>query len=281
MVTLEEQVTIRAYYDRIVALGCKAHNLDLDSTRHAFSRPTYHFGRWKRQGNPPLITRDTLQSDTTDLNLRVEQQKAIFTLIALVGQILFSRVRPKLNQYDRDVQLRMSQGASMAAEVTENNFRILPQALDQAVQVSRNPFPLRFGGIATSMAATTGQGDQLHLDMDDGDYTVVLPMCHIHGGGYGDWALPLDQQWGQLELPQLGYRIPVRPGQALLFRANHLLHAATPLPVEVMDDRLSLTVFNCTYLQRTAIGAWQNPWTRSMARARAAVRSVARAIRGG
>ena len=85
-----------------------------------------------------------------------------------------------------------------------------------------------FGGAFFTVAAKEGSSEILHLDFNDERHSIawVIPL--------GDWA------GGEFCLPQLGIRIPVRPGQVLAVMTKILVHCTAPI---TSGRRIILTLF--------------------------------------
>ena len=76
--------------------------------------------------------------------------------------------------------------------------------------------------------AKEGSSEILHLDFNDDRHSIswVVP--------FGDWT------GGEFCLPQLGVKIPVRPGQALAVMTKILIHCTAPI---TNGRRVILTLF--------------------------------------
>jgi len=76
---------------------------------------------------------------------------------------------------------------------------------------------LDFGGSFFIVAVKEGSSEILHINFNDDPNSVswVIPL--------GDWT------GGEFCLPQLGVKIPVRPGQALAGMTKILVHCTTPI----------------------------------------------------
>ena len=87
---------------------------------------------------------------------------------------------------------------------------------------------LDFKGAFFTVAVKEGASEIIHLDFHDDRYSIawVVPL--------GDWA------GGEFCLPQLGIKIPVRPGQALAVMTKVLVHCTAPI---TSGRRIILTLF--------------------------------------
>ncbi|EIW66759.1 hypothetical protein TREMEDRAFT_65157 [Tremella mesenterica DSM 1558] len=88
-------------------------------------------------------------------------------------------------------------------------------------------------GLNSMVAVNEGTSSTWHYDGEDDDkfYTIILVT------GDGDWG-PED---GVMEIPQLGLRLSLRPGDVFCFRSKILLHSVTPVPAHC--HRTSFTFF--------------------------------------
>jgi hypothetical protein len=79
------------------------------------------------------------------------------------------------------------------------------------------------------VAIKEGSSEILHLDFNDDEHSVswVVPV--------GDWT------GGEFCLPQLGVKIPVRPGQVLAVMTKTLVHCTAPI---TSGRRLIMTLFS-------------------------------------
>lgn len=87
---------------------------------------------------------------------------------------------------------------------------------------------LDFGGSFFIVAVKEGSSEILHIDFNDDPNCVSWVIL------LGDWT------GGEFCLPQLGVRIPVRPGQALAVMTKILVHCTTPI---TSGRRIILTLF--------------------------------------
>ncbi|KAJ7717332.1 hypothetical protein B0H16DRAFT_1799337 [Mycena metata] len=69
-----------------------------------------------------------------------------------------------------------------------------------------------FGGLFTTMAVKEGGSERIHIDWNDNLHKYALIFAA------GDW------EGGEFCIPQLGIRIPLRPGQVLAVRTRLLAH---------------------------------------------------------
>jgi hypothetical protein len=240
VLSTSNQQSIRNSWESMMSLEPKAYVNDTDERRHTKvdQRDTFHIGSWKRSSRRPFYSADLLQKGNA------RKQEGILNFTGTISKLCQSVVQPRIYQWD-PVYFQQTAHCALTTDDYLQQNRIDPDAWLKAIKSSGCDNPLLFGGLASMLAATTGQSETPHLDKSDGAYTIVIVCAPT---GFGDEDLPFDQQWGQIEFPQLGYRMPLRPGQILAFQANYILHSATPLPFTNIDRRLVLTLFTCAHV---------------------------------
>ncbi|KAF8574688.1 hypothetical protein K439DRAFT_1371769, partial [Ramaria rubella] len=93
---------------------------------------------------------------------------------------------------------------------------------------------LDFKGVFFCLAIKEGSSQIIHLDWTDHPWTYA-------------WVILIGEGWqgGELCLPQLGKKVPTRPGQVIAFTARTLAHFAAP---HMGGRRIVLTGFSDVYL---------------------------------
>ena len=116
--------------------------------------------------------------------------------------------------------------------------------------------PFRLGGLGTLVAVSQGQAGKYHLDKNDDKkgYMVVVP---VSTKGWGD---ELGDRTAVLEIPQLGVRVPVLPGQVIAFQAWQLVHRSRVMAPDQIKNRLGLTIFGCQFLSRRAVKDYEEDY---------------------
>jgi hypothetical protein len=95
-----------------------------------------------------------------------------------------------------------------------------------AKELKKRP-DLQFGGAFFTVAVKEGSSEVVHLDFNDDPNNI-------------SWVVPLgDWEGGEFCLPQLGIKIPIRPGQVLAAMTRILAHCSAP----VKGFRVILTLF--------------------------------------
>ncbi|KAH6910568.1 hypothetical protein BKA70DRAFT_1100231 [Coprinopsis sp. MPI-PUGE-AT-0042] len=85
------------------------------------------------------------------------------------------------------------------------------------------------GGSFFAIAAKEGSSERLHLDFRDDHRTL-------------SWLVPIGSfTGGDFIVPQLGYRVPVRPGQALACTTRVLAHSGSAVSE---GTRIAFTLFS-------------------------------------
>jgi hypothetical protein len=107
-----------------------------------------------------------------------------------------------------------------------------------AAELSERP-NLDFGGLFFTIAVKEGSSDRFHIDWNDNLQKYAIIFCA------GDY------EGGEFCVPQLGERIPLRPGSVIAVRTRLLAHCSAPLT----GRRLVFTCFtDSTMLEHTLQG---------------------------
>ncbi|KAJ7016280.1 hypothetical protein C8F04DRAFT_1281994 [Mycena alexandri] len=195
--------------------------------------PALHLGVWEMYGKLIKITTDARQTKLTKHDLpKSAPKEEILAAIDDLCRAVKEHVVPRLKQLmDRDVP-----GHRRVQE------RIHARVLHQLR--SNKDFALRpdqdFGGLFTTMAVKEGGSERIHIDWNDNLHKYALIFAA------GDW------EGGEFCIPQLGIRIPLRPGQVLAVRTRLLAHCTAPI---TSGRRLVFTCFtNSLLLEHTLAG---------------------------
>jgi hypothetical protein len=98
---------------------------------------------------------------------------------------------------------------------------------------------LDFGGLFFTIAVKEGSSERFHVDWNDNLHKYAIVFCA------GDYV------GGEFCVPQLGVRVPLRPGSVIAVRTRLLAHCSAPLS----GRRLVFTCFtDCTLLEHTLKG---------------------------
>lgn len=92
---------------------------------------------------------------------------------------------------------------------------------------------LDFSGAFFTIAVKAGSSEKIHLDVNDDKMTWTWVFA------VGDW------QGGEFCAPQLGVKIPIRPGQLFAVMAGVVAHCSAPV---TNGYRLIFTCFSDKYL---------------------------------
>ncbi|KAJ7448306.1 hypothetical protein B0H11DRAFT_1744453, partial [Mycena galericulata] len=178
-----------------------------------------HLGIWELFGSLPRLTADSISDDP----------RVVAAIDALCGHI-GSLVVPLLKSL---VDWHIPQHARVQERIHRRVLFFLSE--DLALRPS-----LDFGGLFFTIAVKEGNSEIIHIDWNDNMHKFALIFCA------GDY------QGGEFCVPQLGVRVPLRPGSVIAARTRLLAHCSAPLS----GRRLVFTCFtDSTLLEHTLKGA--------------------------
>ncbi|KAG1865059.1 hypothetical protein C8R48DRAFT_772769 [Suillus tomentosus] len=192
-ITDQQQKGLRARWDRLLHTKPK-HLLKRDKNRSATD--AYHLGTWEVTGAQPRLTLETEAQSS-------EAIKAMDDLLFFIK----TAIAPKVATIFKD-------HAPIQWEAIQKANTRVHQYLGDKYQLRPN---LDMGGPFFAIAAKESGSGVVHIDWNDDRalYAFVFAV--------GDW------EGGEFCAPQLGIKIPVRPGQVLAVLARVLAHFSAPV----------------------------------------------------
>ncbi|KAJ7199378.1 hypothetical protein GGX14DRAFT_373164, partial [Mycena pura] len=201
-------------WDRVIAIGLRFPK----ATTQRSSTPAVHLGVWSLFSTTPYITADSRQ-----------KVKQVTTQLDAFLGIIKKNVVPKLESL---VDWEMGEGTRIRHRVHRRVQATLKR------EFSRRP-NLDFGGLFLAIAVKEGSSEVLHVDWNDNLHTYAIVFC------IGDYV------GGEFCIPQIGRRIPLRPGAILAVRTRLLAHCTHV----GSGRRLVFTCFtDSTLLEQTITG---------------------------
>jgi hypothetical protein len=203
-------------WDRFIKTGAKPSrkkNMGRGKT------PAFHFGVWRRYQEIPFITKDSrnVASDPLLNVIRKSVAGKIATFTENYSPELWSKQKKLVN-------------CNTIVQVISETLHRISTYLSQFRHLFRRS-ALNFESAFTTVAVKEGSSEHVHIDRNDQGITWVLPI--------GEW------EGGHMVIPQLGLKLPVRPGELLGFSANLLAHYSTPV---TSGNRLVITMFTCRHI---------------------------------
>ncbi|KAG2747933.1 hypothetical protein P692DRAFT_20875242 [Suillus brevipes Sb2] len=192
-ITDEQQKGLRVRWDRLVASQPK-HLLKADKNRSATD--AFHFGTWEVTGACPRITGET----------EAQSPEAITAIDDLMCYIK-SYIAPKIASVFKD------HAPAQWEAILRANARVQRELEHQ--YLSRPS--LNMGGPFFTVAAKESGSGVVHIDWND-DRALYAFIFAV-----GDW------EGGEFCVPQLGIKIPMRPGQVIAVLARVLAHFSAPV----------------------------------------------------
>ncbi|KAG1740810.1 uncharacterized protein EDB91DRAFT_1052877 [Suillus paluster] len=180
-------------WDDVIATHPK-HHLKADGNRS--TTDAFHFGVWEVTASKPRLTRETREQSP-------EAKKAIDELLGYVQSFIAPNIGTALEQH-----------APLHAEAMAKAHSRVRQHLKQDLLL--RPM-VDMGGSFFAVAVKEFGSGVVHIDWNDSCalYAYIFAV--------GDW------EGGEFCIPQLGIKIPVRPGQVLAVLARVLAHFSAPV----------------------------------------------------
>ncbi|PNW75956.1 hypothetical protein CHLRE_12g553400v5 [Chlamydomonas reinhardtii] len=134
------------------------------------------------------------------------------------GYAVAHRARVTSNVYGKANDVSLQRLAETVWSVVEKRLSFMPAYRDLVITEQGKPFML--GATATNIISLTeNQGVMLHLDTDDGVWTIIL-WFHRHSGIIAG---------GEFVLPSLGISFQPLDFTIVVFAANTIVHGTRPL----------------------------------------------------
>ncbi|KAJ7207539.1 hypothetical protein GGX14DRAFT_567485 [Mycena pura] len=198
------QQKLLASWDRVIAIGLRFPK----ATTQRSSTPAVHLGVWSLFSTTPYITADSRQkvvprnrTSSSILLARTKEKQVTAQLDVFLG-IIKKSVVPKLESL---VDWEMGEGTRIRHRVHQRVQAALKREFSQRPN-------LDFGGLFLAIAVKEGSSEVLHVDWNDNLQTYAIVFC------IGDYV------GGEFCIPQIGRRIPLRPGAVLAVRTRLLAH---------------------------------------------------------
>ncbi|EIW72122.1 hypothetical protein TREMEDRAFT_58277 [Tremella mesenterica DSM 1558] len=231
---------IMAAYEDVLASGLKPKTVkDLRNPDHH----AYHLGIWSGYEWYIFASKDTQHHSSvahpTKLNgdkcLTAVQAEAVKGLLAALRRAMGGTLYNKLKDVDSETAQRMrtiSHDLAKASQV--QNLAQRAKDEEKAAAKGSKARVIAHGqviddsaarqlklGLNSMVAVNEGTSSTWHYDSEDDDsfYTVILVT------GDGEWG---DDE-GVMEIPQLGLKLPLKPGDVFMFRSKILLHSVSPI----------------------------------------------------
>ncbi|EKD05686.1 hypothetical protein A1Q2_00010 [Trichosporon asahii var. asahii CBS 8904] len=213
-------------------------------------RRLLHLMCWDRRGNGPRVSASTCQKHKNPVILE-KAQKSVLNFLGTVDAVLSGRPRRQFQKYDPEA-------AKTTAAVTSEKLYELYEFNEQwaaEAEARTGGTPLRGGLMGTTMAVGRGSSPGLHLDRRDfNSHSYSLVFCVSEGPEGWDKE---GECTGDLEVPQLGCRVPIRPGQVFLFLSAVLAHRSVDdMDLETRYRRVFVTLFSDQELGEAVEGEW-------------------------
>ncbi|KAG1779877.1 hypothetical protein EV702DRAFT_965198 [Suillus placidus] len=193
-ITDADQERLRKRWDDVLASGAK-HQSGKHSN-HSANDTAFHFGIWEVTASEPYLTAET-QSQTP------KAITAIDALLRYIGDFIAGKIASVFETHAPE-QWEFMQKAYLRVQT------IL------AAELLTRP-SLDFGGAFFAVAVKEGGSGLVHIDWHD---------CHAIWAfvfAVGDW------EGGEFCTPQLGIKIPIRPGQVFAVLARVVAHCSAPV----------------------------------------------------
>ncbi|KAF9474886.1 hypothetical protein BDN70DRAFT_898616 [Pholiota conissans] len=194
-------------WDKLLASGVKFPKVDPNRS----TTPALHLGIWEIFSSKPFISANSRQTP--------EVNKSIDIFLGLVGKLLAPKIGALLKEHCPDQYARQIQAYSRVKRI------LGPELVERPT--------MDFTGSFFSVAVKEGSSEKVHIDFNDdiNGITWVVPL--------GDW------EGGEFCAPQLGYKIPIIPGQILGVMTKLLAHCGAPV---TNGRRIVLTLFSDRFL---------------------------------
>lgn len=186
--------------------------------------PQLHAGMWAHYRDHEYVISDTYKQSP-------EAKAHLKEFLAILRDNVVPRIWALLRRHDPDTFKRHMHVRDTLAKKA-------------GFMSDMSDFPwIDFGGAFYAMAIKDGGSQKIHLDWMD------------HSGTYA-WILNIGPSWkgGDLCFPQLGKRVPTRPGQVIAFQGRYLAHCASP----TLGDRLVITCFSDRSLMGRALATFKS-----------------------
>ncbi|RXK34641.1 hypothetical protein M231_08102 [Tremella mesenterica] len=263
----QKLVDIMDAYDKVLASGLTPKTVK--DTRNP-DHHAYHLGIWSGYDWYIFASKDTQHHASLanplkmngDKRITAVQAEAVKDLLLALRKAMGGTLYNKIKAVDPNTAKRMrtichnlakaSQVQNPAQKLRDEEKakakgvkpRIIAhgQVIDDASARELNV------GLNSMVAVNEGTSSTWHYDSEDDDdyYTVILVT------GDGEWS----EEEGVMEIPQLGLRLPLRPGDVFCFRSKILLHSVSPITSGAR--RVSYTFFVSERSTDVMDKAWEN-----------------------
>ncbi|KAJ7020270.1 hypothetical protein C8F04DRAFT_1275325 [Mycena alexandri] len=202
-------------WDTLNRLGVKFPDAELQR----LGSPALHLGLWELYMDLAKITTDSRQ---TKLEKSAPKEEILAAIDALCRTVK-ERVVPRL---ERLMKCYMPEQQRVQERIH------LWLAHRHAEQLTERP-DMDFGGTFFTVAVKEGGSERIHIDWNNNLHKFALIFAA------GDW------EGGEFCIPQLGIRIPLRPGQVIAVRTRLLAHCTAPI---MSGRRVVFTCFTDSFL---------------------------------
>ncbi|KAK7046462.1 hypothetical protein R3P38DRAFT_2688831 [Favolaschia claudopus] len=162
-----------------------------------FKSPALHLAIWGLSRAEPAVTADSLQTKAVD---PVAAVAALDRLLGVVKREIVPVMKCLMHEHN--------------LEAERVNKLIHARVRHVLASILKERPNLDLGGLFFAIAVKAGSSEVLHIDWNDNLHKFALIFC---AGSF---------EGGEVCLPQLGRRIPLRPGSLLALRTRLLAHAA-------------------------------------------------------
>ncbi|KAG1838351.1 hypothetical protein C8R48DRAFT_680129 [Suillus tomentosus] len=216
-ITEDQQKGLQVRWDRLAASNAK--HLLKKKDKNRSSTDAFHFGTWEVTGAVPRVTRET----------EAQSREAITAIDDLLLYIK-TYISPKIATVFKD-------HAPIQWEAILRAHARVQEELGSKYQSRPS---LDMGGPFFTIAVKESGSGVVHIDWNDDKalYAFVFAV--------GDW------EGGEFCVPQLGIKIPVRPGQVIAVLARVLAHFSAPVTT---GRRIVFTCFTDSLLFRHGGGS--------------------------
>jgi hypothetical protein len=210
LITTEEQHRLWFRWDRLIATK-PVHLLKHD--KNCSASEAWHLGIWEVTGKTPRLTSETTSQSP-------EAIEAIDVLLRFIKTYIAGKIGGVFKQH-APAQWEALCGYVHCIASVVTFFMCLPRAQNRVLNELGSQFEwgpnLDMGGAFFTVAAKEAGSGITHIDWNDvrAIYAFVFAV--------GDW------EGGEFCAPQLGIKIPVRPGQVLAVLARVMAHFSAPV----------------------------------------------------
>ncbi|KAG2063698.1 hypothetical protein BDR04DRAFT_953995, partial [Suillus decipiens] len=194
-ITEVDQNRLRKRWDDVLACGAK-HQACAHDANQSTDNAAFHFGIWEVSSSVPYLTADTRHQPP-------EAIVAIDALLKYIGDFIAGKIGSVFEAHAPDQWDLMQRAYERVQRLLATDLLARPS--------------LDFGGAFFAVAVKEGGSGLVHIDWHDSHAIWAFVFA------VGDW------EGGEFCAPELGIKIPIRPGQVFAVLARVLAHFSAPV----------------------------------------------------